>query len=226
MEIVQGKITEFNERSGGFSVFVPYTNIDRACLREYDEVQVGLPDWRTITPEQRAKAHCIINEIGEWQGEHTETMKKILKLEFIVNRMQSLEKTLFSLSDCDVTTAREFITFLIDFVVEWGVPTKKPLLELCEDIEKAVYACLMHKKCILCGKKAELHHFDQIGMGGDRTTMYQIGMRVVPLCRECHTTAHQKGAKWLTEDMYVSPIPLNAEIGKVYRLNKKNLIKE
>ena len=51
-------------------------------------------------------------------------------------------------------------------------------------------------------------------------------MRVVPLCRICHTVAHDKGKEWLTDDMHVVPIPLTVEIGKVYKLTKKNLVKD
>ena len=69
-----------------------------------------------------------------------------------------------------------------------------------------------------------MHHFDAIGIGSDRTAVNQIGMRVVPLCRVCHTTAHTKGVRWLTDDMHVIPIPLTVEIGKVYGLSKKNLM--
>ena len=54
MEIVSGRIVEV--RQDGFTVAVPYGNIDRMLTRRYDEVQIGLPDGRSITPEQRRKA--------------------------------------------------------------------------------------------------------------------------------------------------------------------------
>jgi hypothetical protein len=221
MEIISGKITEFNEQ--GMTIKACYENVDRAILRRYDKVQIGLPDGRTISPEQRKKAHALIGEIAEWQGDLPEFVKRLMKIEFITSRLQALEKSLFSLADCDVTTAREFITFLIDFILEYDIPTRVPLAELCDDINKYVYACLMHKKCAICGKPADLHHFDAIGMGRDRTLVYQIGMLVLPLCREHHTVAHQKGKKWLTGDMHLIAIPLTAEIGKKYKLTKKNL---
>lgn len=225
MEIVKGQIVNYDERNRGLIIFVPYSDIDKVCTRKYDEVQVGLADGRTISPEQRRKVYAIFRDIADWQGEHAETVKNILKFEFIVNRMKALEKKMFSLSDCDVTLAREFITFLIEFLLENDIPTKQPMLSLCDDIEKAVYAMLMHKKCVLCGKPADMHHVDAIGMGNDRTEMYQIGMRVVPLCRGHHTEAHSKGIKWLLNDMHVVPIGLTRKIGKVYGLNNRNLIK-
>ena len=44
MEIVDGKIIDV--RQDGFTAFVPYDNIRRLCIRQYDSIQVGLPDGR------------------------------------------------------------------------------------------------------------------------------------------------------------------------------------
>lgn len=224
MEIITGKIIGISER--GMTIAANYDNIDRAVLRKYDAVQIGLPDGRTISPEQRRKAHALIGEIAEWQGDLPEFVKRLMKIEFITSRLQALEKTMFSLADCDVTTAREFITYLIDFMLEYDVPSRVPLAELCDDIQRYVYACLMRKKCAVCGNAGELHHFAAIGMGSDRATVYQVGMPVISLCRECHTKAHTKGKSWLTGDMHLVAIPLTEEIGKKYKLTKKNLNKE
>lgn len=223
MEIIKGQITDITE-SGHLTIRANYPNIDRAILREYREVQIGLPDGRYISPEQRRKSYALMGEIADWMGESPKRTKSIMKWEFIVNRLQALHKELFSLSNCDMTTAREFISFLVEFILEHGVPTRVPLYELCEDIRKYVYACLMNKKCAVCGREdVDLHHFDQVGMGNDRTNIYQIGMRVLPLCREHHTIAHAKGRSWLTDELYLTPIELTVDIGKKYGLTKKNL---
>lgn len=60
-------------------------------------------------------------------------------------------------------------------------------------------------------------------MGSDRTTVYQIGYRVISLCRAHHTEAHTKGGAWIADDMHLVPVPLTVEIGKVYKLSKKAL---
>ena len=67
MEIVSGKIVEV--RPDGFTVAVPYGNIDRMLTRRYDEVQIGLPDGRSITPEQRRKAYALMGEIAAMMRE-------------------------------------------------------------------------------------------------------------------------------------------------------------
>lgn len=222
MEILTGKVLDISP--DGLLIRVPYDNWGRACLRQYDEVQVGLPDGRTISPEQRRKAHACLNDIAEWMGDLPDYVKRLMKLEFMVTRMQALEKHLFSLSDCDMTTAREFITYLIDFMIEHEVPSKVPLFDLCEDIRRYVYACLMHKQCAVCGKKpVDLHHAEEyVGMGRNRDEINQIGMPVISLCRMCHNKAHDLGRSWLTDDLHLVAIPLTDEIARKYKLTKKN----
>ena len=221
MEIISGKIMGIDHR--GLLIGAAYDNIDRAILRKYDSVQIGLPDGRTISPEQRKKAHALISEIAEWQGDAPEETKRLLKLEFIVDRMEALERKMFSLSDCSVTDAREFITYLIDFVLRMDVPTRVPLYELCDDITKYVYSCLKHKKCLCCGQEAELHHSTAVGMGRNRNEIFQLGMMVQPICRIHHNDCHRIGQAEFDKVFHLTSVELTKDIGKVYGLSKKNL---
>ena len=151
-EIVQGRISAW-EDDGGVIIRAALPSIDRAVLRRYDKVLVEFADGRRISPSQRRKAYALMGEIADWIGDVPEYVKKLMKIEFMANRMQTIGEKIFSLSDTDVTTAKEFISFLIDFMIEHEVPSKTPLYELCEDIQKYVYACLMHKTCCVCGKR-------------------------------------------------------------------------
>lgn len=217
---VVGKIVQMDER-GCLASFD--CNPETALLRKFSDVVLLLPDGRSISPMQRRKAYVLIREISNWSGYPPEDMKDVMKWYFLENYPELLDEEYFSLSNCDMTTAKEFITFLINFIVEHGIPTKEPLFSLCEDIGKYVYACLMHKKCVICGKGAELHHYDAIGMGRNRNAICHIGMRVISLCRGCHTKAHTKGVTWLEDDLKLYAIPLTVEIGKKYGMNKKQL---
>jgi hypothetical protein len=219
MEIINGRIVDLDESD--LTIRAAYENINRAILRQYDIVQIGLPDGRTISPEQRKKAHALINEISDWMGELPEYVKRLMKIEFITKRLQALHKTLFSLSDCDVTTAKEFITYLIDFIIEHGVPTKTPLRELCEDVSRYVYACLMHRKCAVCGRKGDMHHEDRVGMGRDRTEIIHLGMRVQPLCPEHHDEAHMIGQATFNEKYHVHGIVADEAICKKWKIKYK-----
>ena len=223
MEIVSGNVVDISP-DGYIIARAALPNIDRALIRHYDKIQIGLPDGRTISPEQRRKAYALMREIAEWMGDLPEYVKRLMKMEFMVTRMQALEKQIFSLSDCDMTTAREFITYLIDFIIEHDVPTQTPLIELCEDIGRYVYACLMHKKCAVCGAShVDLHHTQAVGAGRDRDEIFQIGMPVLPLCREHHMESHNIGQKSFMEKYHLQAIELTKEIGKVYKLSRKNV---
>ena len=216
MEIISGKIVDAGP--GYLLIRAPYSNTERMIRREYEEVEIGLKDSRRITPEQRRKAYALMGEISEWSGTEPEEIKEVLKYEFRKKIVRSLEKDLFSLSSCDVTTAKEFVSYLIDFILRNDVPTHQPLGQLADDIDRYVYACLIHRKCAVCGLKAELHHVDQIGLGGDRTDAEHIGRRCLPLCRKHHDELHQMGGSRFMEYHHLKPGVIDERIAKVYRL--------
>ena len=113
-----------------------------------------------------------------------------------------------------MTTARLFITYLIDFMLENDVPSSRPLAEYADDVERYVYACLIHKKCAVCGRKAELHHVDRVGMGRDRREICHIGMQALPLCREHHHEAHQHGDASLLKKYHLATVAIDERIAK------------
>lgn len=216
MEIITGKIVGWER--GYLIIRAPYDNAERFIRREYEEVEIGLRDGRRITPEQRRKAYALMGEISEWSGTEPEEIKEVLKYEFRKKIVRSLEKDLFSLSNCDVTTAREFINYLINFILRNDVPTHVPLVDLADDIDKYVYACLIHKKCAVCGAKAELHHIDQVGMGNDRTKVEHLGRRCLPLCRKHHDEIHTMGCERFLQYHHLKPGVIDEKIVKVYKL--------
>lgn len=219
MEIITGRIVD--AQPGYIVIRAQYDNIDRMLTRRYDEVQIGLTDGRKITPEQRRKAFALIGEISEWCGYTKDQMHLVLKREFITRHLEALEKQLFSLSDCDITTAREYISYLIEFCLEYDVPTHQPLADLCDDVERYVYSCLIHKKCCVCGKKAELHHVDRVGMGNNRNEIVHEGRECLPLCREHHGEVDNLGDRALCAKYHVTPVRIDARIIKTYRLRTK-----
>lgn len=186
-------------------------------------MQVGLPDGRTISPEQRRKAYALLREIAEWSGDYLESVKDATKHDFVRDHLQGLRKELFSLANCDMTTAREYISYLIKLVLTYDVPTHVPLIELCEDIQRYVYACLMHKKCAVCGKTCDLHHVDRVGMGNDRRSMSHIGLRCLPLCRDHHKEAHDHGDDELLVKYHLEPIKIDDKIARMYNLGGRKV---
>lgn len=222
MEIINGKILDFHT-DGTVTIRARLPDIMRACLRRYSDVQIGFPDGRTISPEQRRKAYALLGEIAAYTGYGTEQAKLVMKHQFMAQHLETLQKELFSLADCDMTTAREFITYLIEFILEFDIPTGTPLSELCEDVQRYVYACLLHRKCAVCGRKAELHHVDRVGMGRDRHDICHIGMEALPLCGEHHRLngIHQMGDERFMAHYHLEPVVIDEKIAKVYRLKTR-----
>jgi len=222
MQIVTGRIVDWMQ-DGTVVIRAAVPNTEQAILRKYDWVQVGIDDGRSITPLQRRKIYALIRDIAEYVGDHQESVKELMKWDFVVHRMQSIEKRMFSLRDCSETTAREFITFLIDFIVDHGVPCRVSPLEQAEDVSRYVYRCLMNKACCICGRPADLHHVDAIGVGRNRLQVLQIGMPVLPLCRIHHSESHSIGQDSFLAKYHVTPIELTREIGRKYKLTRRNL---
>lgn len=210
------------EDAGGFFVYVPCRHHKEQVRTSRRDVTIEFDDGRGITGAQRRKAYVLLNAIAEWWG-HTpmEAIKEITKLYFLGTGFTL--KDWFSLSNTDRTVARLYITFLIDFCLLNDIPCGEPLWKVCEDIPKYVYACLMNKRCAVCGKKAQLHHVgkSRIGMGRNRREVPQIGMWVLPLCATHHNEAHQGEADFAKRYL-LEAVQLTEQAADVYRLTKRN----
>ncbi|MBR1708814.1 MAG: DUF968 domain-containing protein [Clostridia bacterium] len=218
MEIVDGKIISVDPR--GITIFAPYTNIQRLCLRKYDKVQVGLADGRRISPAQRRKAYALIGEIADWAGYSVEDAKKVLKDGF-KQQTDGLKLVDFSLARTDMTTAREFITYLIDLIIKLDIPTKMHIIQYVEETDKYVYSCLLHKRCAICGRSpCDLHHVKRVGMGSNRRKIGHEGMLVMPLCREHHMECHAMAQAEFDARYHITGYYADDKICQVYGLKR------
>lgn len=216
MEILDGVIADY--RNGVITAKADYKNTERFCRMSPGECMIVLKDSRTITAEQRKKTYALLGEISDYMGEMPEYTKRLFKLKFIHEQMKDMADDVFSLGNCDVTLAHDFITYLIDFIIAHEIPTKVPLAELCDDVQKFVYACALKKVCCVCGKKAELHHVDVIGSRYDRDKPIHEGLRALPLCREHHTEAHNMTEQVFLKKYHLEPIVITKELCKKWRL--------
>ena len=192
---VKAKVHKESREGTYFYVLVPNESLT-------DEVQklskngmlngeLRIDDGRNISAEQRKKIYATLVDIATYLGYPPEELKEIMKYQFIAH---SGEKY-FSLRNCSMTIARCFINYIIEFVLEWQIPLKDALLERTDDINAAIYMSLKHKKCIICGMNGEIHHWDAIGKGRDRTTVDDSKLRKLCLCRKHHSESHTIGQK-------------------------------
>lgn len=172
--------------------------------KQVKDIEIRLVDGRTITAEQRKRIFATIRDISLWSGHEPEYLRQYLTWDFTCGYGGEI----FSLSDTDVSTAKEFTNYLINFCLFHSVPTKEPLIKRTEDIGKYLYYCLEHKKCAICNIDAEVHHVDRVGMGRDRKDIVHTGMKAIALCREHHEQAHINELK-LFEQNHVYGIKLD-----------------
>lgn len=221
MEILDGKITNIEPTNGTVTVVCPLGNTAKFLRQKPSKALVVLQDSRTILPEQRKKAYALINEIANFSGTMPEYIKKLFKLKFLHEQLKDFYSDM-SLGNCSVEVAREFISFLIDFVIDYEIPTKVPLIELCDDIDRYVYQCVKRKICAVCGQKADLHHITAVGMGRDREEIIHENMEVLTLCRSHHTECHTIGWQDFKKKYHFEKgVTLDKNLCKIYKLKKE-----
>lgn len=174
---------------------------------EQPQVVVNVQDERKLSVLQRKKAYALIAEIARWSGYIPEECKEWLKYYFTAETGTPY----FSFSNADMTTAKDFITFLLDYAIRNHVPMKHSGLTYQDDLEAYMYSSLKYRSCVICGKHADVHHIQAIGMGNNRNTTDHRTKDLIALCREHHQEAHKLG--WLTfKDKYhVTGVKLDAQ---------------
>lgn len=215
-------IVGYDEKTGEAILRAP-ANFIKMCQQEQREAWVEYIDNRPLSDKQRRSCYAMIREIANWSGDTTEGIKDALKLDFWCGELLEMADTMFSLSNAPMSIVAAFQSWLAKFIVRNDVPTKRPMLEYVDDIDDYIYACLIAKKCPICGKKADLHHWDALGMGRDRDEIIHEGLEVMPLCREHHTEVHTTGKADFVKKYHLNDhgIPADKTICKLYKLNTK-----
>ena len=191
-------IKQYRENTAGTDLVISVSDMklgDMIRRKGLRYAELRFDDGRHISVEQRKKAYATIRDIADWAGYLPEEMKEHLKYEHMIRTGDAY----FSLSNCSMDTAREFINTILEFSIENGVPLTDDALNRTDDIGRYLYYCIMHRKCAICGRDGEIHHEDAIGMGNNRNRIDDSSYRKICLCREHHTAAHQMGVKRFRE---------------------------
>lgn len=185
-------IKQYRETQNGTDLIITIPDLQLGTMFQRKAVrkaEIRFDDGRHISAEQRKKAYATIRDIADYTGYLPEEQKEWLKYLHISRTGDDY----FSLSDCSMDTAREFINTILEYAIEEGIPLSESGIERTDDIGKYLYFCIMHKKCAVCGKPGEIHHEDAIGMGNDRRKVDDSNHKKICLCRLHHSIAHQKG---------------------------------
>ncbi len=215
----RGRITAIHE-DGTCTIIAPI-DIAKVVHQHIKEAYIEPIDGRVLSDKQRRMCYSLINAIAEWSGSSTQDIKEAFKMEFWADKVETIRDKIFSLSNAPMSLIAEFQRFLISFALENNVSVKRPLLEYVDDVNHYVYMCLIHKKCAICGKKADLHHIDAIGMGNDRSETIHEGREAISLCREHHTEYHTIGKTEFFQKYHLdSGVKIDKTLLKIYNLKK------
>ena len=244
---MKGYITDYDSNTDTLYIAVPlHGGIDILNEKVSDEVEVALTSSALISPQQRRKVFSLIREItdyisggGNSRNEIRSTLRA-MQLNYLIDvadseavrfcltdqycRLQSID--LFSLSPNNENCASrelasDFIDWLVNLCVENAIPCMDTLLNRCEDVERYVYACVANRRCAICGKKADIHEVDTVGMGRNRSKIGHVGQLVEPLCRGHHQEAGEIGQKSFDELYHLSPIRLDEHLCEVLGWRRK-----
>jgi hypothetical protein len=218
--VYKGKVLDISEN--GVATVKIAIDLNEVIRHAPQEAYVELVDSRPLSDEQRRTAYMFIKAISDWTGESLSSTKKHLKLDFIANNLESLADRMFSLANAPMSVVAEFQRYLVNFIVENDIPVNFRLYEFIDDSTHYIFCCLVNKKCAVCGKLAELHHVDAVGMGRDREEIVHEGMECISLCREHHTEAHTLGnMEFMKKYHFEGGIALDRTLCKIYKLKEK-----
>ena len=191
---IRAKIHKERPEGTYFLVLVPGEYLtDRMSRYSENDTFLGelrIDDGRTIRADQRKKIFATIADTSEHLGYPPEYLRQLLRYWFIAETGADD----FSLSNCSVTTARLFLSYIIEFAIEVGAPMEQSALERTDDIGAWLSYALKSKVCAICAKPdADLHHVQAIGMGRDRVTYDDSDHSKISLCRQHHGEAHSEG---------------------------------
>lgn len=225
IDVVRGAITDYDEKSGVLTIKAQYPDWVTMVKRGYKNCNVQLIDSRPLSDKQRRACYALLREISDFTGQGTDSTKEWMKLKFLAEDLDETADKIFSLSNAPMSLVCAFQRFLVRFILEWDIPTRFPLVRMVDDIHDYIYACIINRKCCVCGKRADLHHVDRVGMGRDREEIIHEGMEALPLCREHHQECHMIGQQTFNSKYHFdSGIEIDRTICKIYGLKgtKKN----
>lgn len=166
--------------------------------------------------------HKLVDEMPNL----TDKQKNMLKLQNI----RAIQDTLCK--DNNFSTAlnlmsqksmNKLIIYTIDLMKDYNIEFRKEIIDLFkeQDMRSYIYICLKYQKCCVCGRDtAEIHHVDHVTKIGGRKHDDGTKLRIMPLCRNCHSEMHNNERKFLKENEIDGAIFSEEEIEKLLPIYK------
>lgn len=173
-------------------------------------------DPRSFSVDQRKYYYALLGDISAFTGHLIEEIDDNTRWKF-----KALTGRNISLSNCSSNTKDDVVlltNIALDLAFELNVSLSNKIPIPDKNLEYYFYKCLTHRKCCICGKHADIDHFDEtVGMGRNRKEVDKTKFTYCALCRSHHTEKHTIGLTAFRNKYHVYGITLNAETIK--RLN-------
>ena len=156
------------------------------------EVDVIINDPYTITDKQRRKIFALMNDIEAHTGQPQDYMRNVFQ-EYV--RVLYAYENRISLADCSRKVAGQIIDIAIEWIFENDIPLRFKTSDLIKNDRTFLYMATINRKCVICGKHAELAHYQAVGRGRNRNKIDHYGNKVLALCHFHHKQQHDMGIK-------------------------------
>lgn len=176
-------------------------------------------DNRVITAPQRKFINALCRDIARYTGDTIDQVREHRKLEFIHDKGLPYFSTSELAKNCSVSLASQFISYIVDFCLDNDIALAEAPSRYLDDIKPYLIKCLWIRKCVICGKDAEVHHVDAIGMGRNRKKVDHSKHNMMALCWKHHGQLHNGGQETFMRRHHVVGVMMNEEQYK--KLNYK-----
>lgn len=187
---------------------LPIHKLEKYSDGKQPTIEINVADGRIISPDQRKKIYALLRDISNWSGYTVEKeIPQVMKWQYLINTGADM----FSLSDCSMTQANEYLNFILDFCFYHNVPFKTKTWDMLPNDYLMQYRCLKHRKCCICGEKAEIAHEKTVGMGRNRKTINHSNFYFMALCPKHHRQQHNVGLDTFLQHYHIKPVKLKPE---------------
>ncbi|MEX1427384.1 putative HNHc nuclease [Enterococcus sp. GC40] len=173
-------------------------------------------DPRSFSVDQRKYYYALLGDISAFTGHLIEEVDDNTRWKF-----KALTGRNISLSNGSSNTKDDVVlltNIALDLAFELNVSLSNKIPIPDKNLEYYFYKCLTHRKCCICGKHADIDHFDEtVGMGNNRDKVDKTKYTYCALCRSHHTEKHTIGLVAFRNKYHVYGITLSAET--IERLN-------
>ncbi|MBN6849423.1 hypothetical protein JRF73_00360 [Staphylococcus saprophyticus] len=185
------------------------------------ECEVSITDPYKITGKQRRKIFALVNDIEAHTGQPQDYMRNVFQ-EYV--RVLYGYENRISLADCSRKVAGQIIDAIIEWIFENNIPLRYKTSDLIKNDRTFLYMATVNRKCVICGKHAELAHYQAVGRGRNRRKIEHYNNKVLGLCHFHHKQQHEMGMESFNKKYHLTDswVDVDEKLNKMLKGLKAN----